>query len=112
MLRPIKKAASRAGQKAAWGAAGVIFGLVGLGFLTAAMWMILVVIVSPLYTSAIIGLFYLGLGCISFAAAASRHPQDVPYEPQTSAAAADAPPLVEAFLYGLKAGHQAKSHRR
>ncbi|WP_375280479.1 hypothetical protein [Pseudooctadecabacter sp.] len=38
--------------------------------MTAALWLVLLTVVTPLSACVVLGLIYLGLGCISFAAAA------------------------------------------
>lgn len=115
ILKPIKSAAARAGKRAAWSVGGILFAAVGLGFMTAALWLVLLTVVTPLYACVVLGLIYLGLGCISFAAAAMTgkpHDVDVYKTAEAPKTGVNAPPLVEAFLYGLQAGSDASHHNR
>jgi len=114
MLRSLKDASARVGRRAALGTCASLSILVGLGFLTTALWIYLSQVLGTLHAAGLIGLIYLGIGLILLGVlSASGKPQGertIAETPQTEPNAAAAP-LVEAFLYGLKAGSQASKAR-
>ena len=105
----------RAARSAAFVIAGIIFGLVGLGFLTVALWILLATHESALVANVVIGALYIVLA-FSFLALGAQpgHPQphhDEPperYPPERD-------PLVriaEGFAVGFDAGCSARKSRR
>lgn len=92
---------------------GLLFCTVGIGFLTLAGWFALAPIVGIQNTALILAGAYLGIGFILVGAGAHREkdPQPRPEAPETTQPKT-APPIVEAFMYGLQAGANADRARR
>lgn len=91
--------------------AGTLLCLIGGGFLTAAAWIGLSALLSPLHAATIIGCAYVGVGLCIIGLSRLRHeaPNSGPSTPK--AQDTQAPALMEAFLHGLKAGAQTRSSR-
>lgn len=112
MLSALRNAVARVGRRAALGTCATLLLVVGIGFFTAALWMYLAAVFDPMQAATMIGLGYSGAGLVCFGVLLSSgdpdpepvpDPEDIQRVRQTVAA----PPLVEAFLYGLQAGSQA-----
>ena len=109
MLGKLERKAASAARKTGFAFGGALFFAVGLAFLTAAAWIYLAVTLSLFHAALIIGAAYVGLGLIFFGFASSSGSDhevqamkaEMPQQPQTRG---DAPPLVEAFLFGMQAG--------
>jgi len=98
MFASVKYAAASAARKAALLTAGLLLLGIGLGFLTAAMWIVLSLAYGTLTAAAVLGAGYFGLGFIVLALASSpRRRAVVPPAPVHNR-------LMEAFLAGLQAG--------
>jgi Putative Actinobacterial Holin-X, holin superfamily III len=113
MLSKVKHSAARAARKAGMVSAGALCVLVGAGFLTGASWIFLATAYGTLIAASVIGAAYAGIGLLLVGLAGSDEPhQDTAPEPEPTPAPAssDAPPLLQAFLFGLQAG--ASSDRR
>ena len=109
----IKQAAARAALRTAMLSGGAICVLVGIGFLTMALWLHLALLFGAILASLIIGAAYLGVGLIvmGLGIAKPAHESATASGPQPEAAptdTSDAPPLVQAFLYGMQAGMKAR----
>ena len=114
MFHMIGKAAARVGRRAALGTLASVLVTVGIGFFTAALWLYLVTVFGPMQAALMIGLGYSGAGLVCFGIVMSSGEPDPMPEPQEIAQARQsvtAPPLVEAFLYGLHAGSHASKTR-
>ncbi|WP_168770636.1 phage holin family protein [Flavimaricola marinus] len=102
---------AQAGRRAALGVGALTLIIVGLGFLTTALWMYLSLISEPMYAALIIGGGYFGLGLILLAVSTHRSPHSAPPHarpaPPTESVA-NAQTLVEAFISGMSAGSRAK----
>jgi len=109
MIGSVKKAAARAGRKAALGLAAITFLTVGLAFLTAAAWMMLSELLSAYHAAAYIGMAYFGIGLIILGISASRGEDVQETHTAPPQPAASGPPLVSAFLHGLNAGAAASA---
>ncbi len=109
----IERRAAKAARRAGLLSAGLLFCLVGTAFLTTAVWLALLPIVGAATTAIILALLYLGAGAIIIGLALHSRPEpDRPHHaaaPET--APGDGPPIVQAFMYGLQAGSQSRSHR-
>ena len=114
MLDAIEKKAARAGRRALIGLLASIFIAVGLAFATCALWIILAVTLSTFHAAAIIGVIYVGLGLILLGVKLSlretNHDPMPSKEPEPHQIG-NAPPLVEAFLFGLRTGSDASRTR-
>ena len=102
-------------RRTAFGAAGALCFLLGLGFLTSAVWIGLALAYGGLIASLLLGLIYCGLGLVLVAFAARRPPSP---SPAPAAAARPVPTvgqadLIAAFLGGLDTGRaMARRSRR
>ncbi|MDU9005799.1 phage holin family protein [Sedimentitalea todarodis] len=113
LAEQLKKAAARAALKTAMLSGGAVCVLVGIGFLTMALWMYLTVLYGAILASLIVGMAYLGVGLIvmGFSVAKPTHEPAANAKPRPDEApmdTSDAPPLVQAFLYGMQAGMKAR----
>ncbi|MFZ5965067.1 phage holin family protein [Thalassococcus sp. BH17M4-6] len=93
--------------------AGILF-LVGLGFLTSALWMVLSTWQDPLFAAQVLGSGFVGLSAIVFLIAkiVSRPRRVVP---PPAAHASQTDPLIqmlEGFLLGMDAGRRTRRTRR
>ncbi|WP_342076973.1 phage holin family protein [Yoonia sp. SS1-5] len=106
----IRKKAAKTAKRAGLLTGGLLLCTVGAGFLTLAGWLALVPIVSMQMTATIIAAIYLGIGLIMIGIGVrSETAADQPvHQPQ---AAADGPPILQAFMYGLQAGAQSDQTR-
>ncbi|WP_297340479.1 phage holin family protein [Pseudophaeobacter sp.] len=112
MLDQVKHSAASAARKAGLLTGGLLCVLVGAGFLTAAAWIYLATAFDALMAAGIIGSVYTGLGLVTIGL--SRSGESVappPKQPATSQSAPDAPPLMQAFLFGLQAGASSEQRR-
>lgn len=119
MVHRLKARSARAARRAGLTLVGAILFAAGLGFFTAAAWMVLSVEYSALFAAMVLGAAYTGLGLILFAAAALQGSPPPPqpeerHEPYRGegARAANLPPIAEAFVFGLNAGMEADRHVR
>lgn len=100
-------------RTASLGVLGLVFALVGIGFLTVALWLFVVTVGSALIAAVIIGALYCAVGCLLLAIAASRSRAQ---ERAKRLAAAQAAPdarspfvqMAEGFAIGLQAGRSAR----
>jgi len=107
MLSAVKHSAAMAARKAGMISAGLLCILIGAGFLTGAAWIFLAATYDALIAASIIGAGYAGIGLLLMglsASAASHHEPAPQSEPKAKPASSDAPPLLQAFLFGLQAG--------
>lgn len=103
-----------AARSATLGVLGTVLVLVGLAFLTVALWLYLVTVGSALLAALIIGALYCAVGFILLALASSRGRARA--EAERLAAAAPPPPdtrapfvqLAEGFAIGMQAGRSAR----
>jgi hypothetical protein len=91
---------------------GLLFCLVGAGFLTVAGWLALTPIIGAKLTALVIAGVYLGFGCIMIGLGTKSVGQDPVQTGKRPEADAAAPPIVQAFMFGLQAGSQAEQRRR
>lgn len=78
----------------------------GVGFLSAAIWIVVADAWSPLVAALVLGVIYLGAGGIVLSLALPSRPDPLSKQAQdaadqATAAAAPFPPLAEAFVFGL-----------
>lgn len=105
--------AARAALRTAMLSGGTICVCVGIGFLTMALWMQLTLLYGAILASLIIGAAYLGVGLVVMGISVAKHARDTPAAAEARSDSApvdtgDAPPLVQAFLYGMQAGIKAR----
>lgn len=113
MLSKVKHSAAQAARKAGMVSAGALCIMVGAGFLTGAAWIFLATAYDTLIAASVIGAAYAGIGLLLVGMAGSdesHHDAAPKPEPEPKPASPDAPPLLQAFLFGLQAG--ASSDRR
>lgn len=109
MLARLEKKAAHAARKTGFAFGGALFFLIGLAFLTVAAWIYLALTLSTLHAALIIGAAYVGFGLIFFGLAQSGDTPEFE-QPRMAAQTApkaetgSAPPLMEAFLFGMQAG--------
>lgn len=110
----VQKIVSRAARKTALAGGGVLFIMVGIAFLTMALWMHLAFVYGAIAASVTIGVAYLGVGLIMLGMAGSNHSKQetpssaTPETPNHSGVPENSPPLMQAFLYGMEAGINAR----
>lgn len=86
------------------GAAAVLL-LVGVGFLTAALWLFLAELRDALFASATVGTGFAGVALILLALARPRRrarQSDEPEAPEGAGRVTDIAPLLDAFLFGFE----------
>lgn len=113
----VKDSARATARAAAFSALGTTFALIGLGFLTTALWMLLASHESALFAATVIGALYCAFG-FGFLALGSRGTGDKRHRSsgtKRGMSDADAPPprdpflqLAEGFAIGLQAGRSAR----
>lgn len=73
MLETLRTSAARAARRSALGLIGILTLTVGLGFLTASLWIFLVTIADSLTAAVTVGSAYVGIGLILLALATARN---------------------------------------
>lgn len=114
LINKARDSAARTARQAALGAGGLLFILVGLGFLTMAAWLFLITVTTPMNAALILGGTYFGIGFILIGAgsyAGQQHRKVQEPELRTPAATPEqmVPQIVSAFLTGLAAGQKTRS---
>lgn len=100
----IRKKIARVAKRAGLLTGGLLLCSVGAGFLTVAAWLGLSPIIGAQMTAITIAAVYLGFGLIMIGIASSK-PMEMEQTPQQpKSEASDTSPIIEAFMYGLKAG--------
>lgn len=106
----IRQKAKKSAQRAALVSLGALMLFVGVGFLTLAAWFFLSVSFSPLESAMILAGAYVGGGLIVLAVGTrSGDPAKEDFAPEQPPKQSEAPPLVQAFVYGMQAGAKAAS---
>lgn len=110
LVSHFRRRARNAARAAAFTAAGVVFGLTGLGFLTVALWILIATYESALVAHAVIGALYLILGfCFLALGGQSTDAETAPEQPAPKSPLLQ---VAEAFAVGLEAGRAARAPRR
>lgn len=111
--RKLAKTAKRAGLLSG----GLLLCTVGAAFFTVAVWCALLPFFGMAATALIVGAIYAGAGLICIGLGMGRdkqtrhtHPSDSARQP-AKAPDVDTPPLMQAFMYGVQAGSQARPTR-
>ena len=109
----LQTAATRTAQTAVLGLAAAFLLLIGLGFLTAAVWLLLATLTTPLITALILGGVYSGMGFLVLAVISMRSHARRREHAAALAAAAPASSnnltsIIAAFMAGLTAGKKAR----
>lgn len=107
----IREKAAKTARQAGLLTGGLLLCAIGTGFLTAAGWLALAPIVGAATTATIIAAIYLGVGCIIIGVAAQGQTHSSPPPKPQTTQAPDAPPILQAFMYGLQAGAQSDRAR-
>ncbi len=108
MLQSLQYTAQRAAKRAALSTLAGLMMIVGLGFLTTALFLLIASTQGALFATAVIGAIYFGLGLILMAVAlpSRRHvPQHPPAMHTTASMIAQ---VTEGFVTGLNAGRAAR----
>lgn len=108
----LQRKATQAVKRAGLMTAGSLLCVVGVGFLTAAAWLQLSLTFSDALSALIIAVVYLGLGFLAMGLSKSEMQGSEPTQLHVSEPKSDAPPIMQAFLYGIQAGANAKSPKR
>ena len=111
MIARAEAAVQRKLRGTAFSFVGILFILVGLGFLSAAVWIVLAEMRSPLFAATVIGGGLTGLGLIFLGIAkAVSTPPKAPEKKLGTKDTSDIPlaELVEGFLIGLEAGRKSR----
>lgn len=107
-MRSIKQKAAQTAKRAGLLTCGLLLCTVGVGFLTLAVWFQLVIYVTLTQAALILAAAYVIFGLILIAFGRSTPDNKVaPVERNQPQPSSQAPPLVQAFLYGLEAGSRA-----
>jgi hypothetical protein len=112
-MLPIKQKARQTAKRAGLFAGGMVFIAVGVGFLTLAAWFQLRTGFSPAQAGLILAAAYLGIGLVLIGCARNTGPSEAtPSSDRPEKIPSEAPPLMQAFLYGIQAGsRQPRSDR-
>lgn len=115
LVSTLKRRSERAVRRAVLSVVGAVLAGVGVGFLTAAAWMMLEDAYSAIAAALILAGIYAGLGLIILGLNASSHDDDdaSPHDEQLRDPAqhpepGTIPPLAEAFIIGLNAALAAR----
>lgn len=118
----VKDSARAAARAAAFSMLGGIFALVGIAFLTVALWLLLEQMDGALFAATVIGALYTAVGFLLLAFGARGKTQSSAHRAQAQRAAthpgtptAEREPLVqvaEGFAIGMQAGRSARSNGR
>lgn len=117
IITKLQSRAREAARATAFGVVGAIFGMVGLGFLTVALWMLIATHYGAMVAFSVLGGLYVILA-LAFFAIGSRDPRASAHaESPSTPDPADArqPPemvfaeIAEGFVLGLQAGRDARA---
>jgi putative superfamily III holin-X len=110
MMLGIKEKATDAAKRAGLLSGGFLLCLVGTGFLTLAAWLFLSATFAPTEAAIILAGVFLGTGLVLIGIGrrgkSAHRNQKVPQPPPAEMA-----PLMQAFVFGMKAGADAKQMR-
>ncbi|SLN74251.1 hypothetical protein ROJ8625_04028 [Roseivivax jejudonensis] len=106
--------ARRKVRGAAYSLTGVLFLLVGVGFLAAALWMVLAELRDAQFAALVMGFGFVAIGLIVMGIGKLISRLRVRHVPPLQGAATRAPliQLVEGFLVGVDAGRRSRGPRR
>ena len=114
----VKETARETARAVALTTLGAVFALVGIGFLTVALWMLLATTQTPLFAATVIGALYSAAGFLFLAFGSAGKSKSAPAEPEFTsgrnaplAANSSREPLLqlaEGFAIGMQAGRSAR----
>lgn len=114
----VKDTARATARAAALSTMGTLFAVVGIGFLTVALWLFLVTLKSAIFAATVIGSLYCALGFILLAFASSGSSKSADATPEFSSGRSSNPPanetrepflqMAEGFALGMQAGRSAR----
>lgn len=107
MMLSIEKRVAQTAKRAGFLTGSLLLCAIGVGFLTAAIWLALASSLGAQTATFIVAFAYLGAGCILMALG-----RTAPSEERKKTASENGPPVMQAFLYGLQAGAQSGQARR
>lgn len=108
----LQQKATQTAKRAGLMTAGLLLCAVGVGFLTTAAWLQLAVTFSNALSALIIAVVYLGAGLLAMGLSKNPAQSTESTEAHFSAQKSDAPPIMQAFLYGIQAGANARKPKR
>lgn len=114
LVNTLKRRSERAVRRAIMSMVGAVLAGVGVGFLTAAAWMMLEDAYSAIAAALILAGIYAGLGLIILGLNAASHDNDSAaedekhHDPAQHPEPGNIPPLAEAFIIGLNAALAAR----
>ncbi len=114
LLASLRDYARRTSRAVAFSTAGFIFLMIGIGFFTFALWLMLEQWQDALFAAQVLGALYVAVGLICFAFA-SAHKSRRARHPAATRPAATPDPLmqvIEGFLVGMAAGRGTSRRRR
>ena len=110
-MQSLKAKAKDKAQRAAFVSSGALFCLAGLAFLTLAGWFFLLTLMGPLEAALVLAGVYFGIGLILVGLGLRREAPEIEEVTEEDVPVSDAPPIMQAFLYGMQAGAKAGSGR-
>lgn len=112
----VKDNARATARAAAFSVLGAIFALIGLGFLTVALWLLLQAQEGTLFAATVIGALYcaVGFAFLAFGARGKSKSTQDPLTFQSERTSANAPrepfmQMAEGFAMGMQAGRSART---
>jgi multisubunit Na+/H+ antiporter MnhC subunit len=108
----IKQKAMQSAKRAGFMTGGFAFCAVGLGFFTLAAWFYLSIEFTALQAALIIGAAYFGVGLVLVGMGKSSTHLADPTPQHPAPEQPDAPPLVQALMYGIQAGINTSKPKR
>lgn len=120
LVSEVKSRARDTARAAALSALGALFAIVGLAFLTGALWLLFACLETPLFAATVIGALYCGVGLTLLAfgmrgkSGTARRPTSHADLASHEAEARHREPflqMAEGFAMGLQAGRSARAGR-
>ncbi len=114
----LKHSARATARAVAFSTLGAFFALIGTGFLTVALWLLLASLQTTLFAATVIGAIYCAVGFLFLAVGTSGRSRSASTGPEFSSGRTGTPPandtreplvqLAEGFAMGMQAGRSAR----
>lgn len=112
-MMSLKSKAADTAKRAGLMSGGLLFCMIGMGFLTVAGWFFLTTLYSALAAASMLAAVYFGIGLIMIGVSRTKNQHSAGLADQAAHASSNSdanaglPPLVQAFFVGMQAGSQA-----